>query len=100
MDGAQLTAERSEAGQQVAEREEQLSILVGQILSPGAKLASQLTSAGGALASQIKQTGREATSEAAAAAPKQPQCRSRPPKRSRGSETNASRRSRLQNQAR
>lgn len=38
-------------------REEQLSILLGQILSPGALLASQLTSAGGALASQIKQQG-------------------------------------------
>jgi ribosomal protein L10 len=38
-------------------REEQLSILVGQILGPGSKLASQLTSVGGALASQIKQKG-------------------------------------------
>lgn len=38
-------------------REEQLSILLGQILAPGAMLASQLTSAGGALASQIKQHG-------------------------------------------
>jgi large subunit ribosomal protein L10 len=38
-------------------REEQLSILLGQILSPGALLASQLNSAGGALASQIKQKG-------------------------------------------
>jgi ribosomal protein L10 len=36
-------------------REEQLSILLGQILSPGATLVSQLTSSGGALASQIKQ---------------------------------------------
>lgn len=54
-------------------REEQLSILLGQILSPGAKLASQLTSVGGALASQIKQKAdeedgaapAEATAEAA-----------------------------------
>lgn len=38
-------------------REEQLSILLGQILSPGSLLASQLTSVGGALASQIKQKG-------------------------------------------
>lgn len=38
-------------------REEQLSILLGQILAPGALLASQLTSVGGALASQIKQKG-------------------------------------------
>ena len=36
-------------------RTEQLSLLSGQILSPGANLASQLISAGGALASQIKQ---------------------------------------------
>lgn len=38
-------------------REEQLSLLLGQILSPGAKLVGQLTSIGGALASQIKQKG-------------------------------------------
>jgi len=48
-------------------REEQLSILVGQILSPGALLTSQLNSAGGALASQIVQRG-EGEEEAAAAA--------------------------------
>ena len=35
-------------------RQEQLSILVGQILSPGAKLSGQLLGAGGKLASQIK----------------------------------------------
>jgi len=46
-------------------REEQLSILLGQILAPGAMLASQLTSAGGALASQIKQKA-EGDDEAAA----------------------------------
>ena len=46
-------------------RTEQLSILAGQILSPGANLASQLTSVGGALASQIKQhaAGDEAAGE-------------------------------------
>jgi large subunit ribosomal protein L10 len=36
-------------------RTEQLSLLIGQILSPGANLVSQLNSAGGALASQIEQ---------------------------------------------
>jgi len=36
-------------------REEQLSLLVGQILSPGGLVASQLSSVGGALTSQIKQ---------------------------------------------
>ncbi len=46
-------------------REEQLSILLGQILAPGAMLASQLTSVGGALASQIKQKA-EGDDEAAA----------------------------------
>jgi hypothetical protein len=44
-----------------------LAILVGQILSPGADLASQLTSAGGALASQIEQKGDGAEDEAPAA---------------------------------
>jgi ribosomal protein L10 len=38
-------------------REEQLSILSGQILAPGALLVSQLTAVGGALASQIEQRG-------------------------------------------
>jgi len=36
-------------------REEQLSLLVGQILGPGANLAAQLIGPGGALASQVKQ---------------------------------------------
>jgi len=49
-------------------REEQLSILLGQILSPGAKLSSQLTSVGGALASQIEQKAEGAEDDAPAAA--------------------------------
>jgi large subunit ribosomal protein L10 len=48
-------------------REEQLSILVGQILAPGARLASQLIAGGGALASQIKQHS-ESKEEAAGGA--------------------------------
>ena len=40
-------------------RTEQLSILLGQILSPGANLASQLTSPAGALASQIEKMAEE-----------------------------------------
>ena len=48
--------------------QEQLSLLLGQILSPGAMLVSQLTSAGGALASQIKQTRAKARRSGAAAA--------------------------------
>jgi len=55
MGGAKLEAHEIEAVSKWPTREEQLSLLLGQILSPGAKLASQLTSIGGALASQIKQ---------------------------------------------
>lgn len=55
MDGARLTAEQVRQVSKWPSREEQLSIVAGQILSPGAKLASQLIAAGGALASQIKQ---------------------------------------------
>lgn len=57
MDGARLTPEQVRAVSKWPSRQEQLSILAGQILNPGAMLASQLTSAGGALASQIKQKG-------------------------------------------
>ncbi|MBI2826347.1 MAG: 50S ribosomal protein L10 [Planctomycetia bacterium] len=55
MDGAPLTGEQVQKVSKWPTRQEQLSILMGQILSPGANLASQLTSAGGALASQLKQ---------------------------------------------
>lgn len=55
MDGARLTAEQVKQVSKWPSREEQLSIVAGQILSPGARLASQLTAVGGALASQIKQ---------------------------------------------
>jgi large subunit ribosomal protein L10 len=70
MDGARLTAAQVKEVSKWPSREEQLSILSGQILSPGANLASQLTSAGGALASQIKQKGEgDEPNEAAEAAP-------------------------------
>lgn len=68
MDGARLQAEEVQAVSKWPSREEQLSLLLGQILSPGANLASQLTSVGGALASQIKQHG-EGEGEEEAAAP-------------------------------
>lgn len=55
MDGARLSSSDVGAVSKWPSREEQLSILVGQILAPGALLVSQLTSAGGALASQIKE---------------------------------------------
>ena len=57
MDGEKLGAEEVIQISKWPSREEQLSILVGQILSPGAKLSSQLTAVGGALASQIHQRG-------------------------------------------
>jgi ribosomal protein L10 len=55
MDGAKLTAAEVKNVSTWPSREEQLSLVVGQILSPGATLASQLTAMGGVVASQIKQ---------------------------------------------
>ncbi|MEN6452041.1 MAG: 50S ribosomal protein L10 [Thermoguttaceae bacterium] len=57
MDGERLTAAQVHEVSKWPSRTEQLSLLVGQILSPGAMLASQLTSVAGALASQIEQKG-------------------------------------------
>ncbi len=54
MDGARITAEEVERVSKWPSRDEQLSIVLGQILSPGARLVAQLTAAGGALASQIE----------------------------------------------
>jgi ribosomal protein L10 len=59
MDGERLTAAQVDQVSKWPNRTEQLSILLGQILSPGAMLASQLNSVGGALASQIEQRGKE-----------------------------------------
>ncbi len=59
MDGEHLTAERVKEISKWPNREEQLSLLVGQILSPGANLVSQLLGPGGALASQIEQKAEE-----------------------------------------
>lgn len=55
LDKERLTPEKVTEVSKWPSRAEQLSMLVGQILGPGAQLASQLTSVGGALASQIKQ---------------------------------------------
>jgi ribosomal protein L10 len=63
MDGEHLTAERVKEISKWPNREEQLSILMGQILSPGASLSSQLIGPGGALASQIEQKSEEEESE-------------------------------------
>jgi hypothetical protein len=55
LDGAALSADDVEQVSKWPSRGEQLSLLLGQILSPGANLVSQLCSAGGLLASQIEQ---------------------------------------------
>lgn len=59
MDGEQLSSDRVKEISKWPNRAEQLSILVGQILAPGANLLSQLSAPGGALASQIKQKSEE-----------------------------------------
>ena len=66
MDGAKLSPEQVEEVSKWPSRGEQLSLLMGQILSPGANLVSQFGAAGGALASQIKQKGEEESGEGAA----------------------------------
>ena len=59
MDGEQLTAPQVVAVSKWPSRSEQLSLLMGQVLSPGANLVSQLTAAAGGLASQIEQKGKQ-----------------------------------------
>lgn len=59
LDGAQLAPEDVEKVSKWPSRQEQLSMLLGQILSPGANLMAQVTSPGGLLASQIKQKAEE-----------------------------------------
>lgn len=55
MDGEQLSADRVKEISKWPSRQEQLSILLGQILSPGANLVAALMGPGASLASQIKQ---------------------------------------------
>ena len=59
MEGEHLTAAQVTEVSKWPNREGQLSLLMGQILSPGANLASQLNAPGGALASQIEQLAEE-----------------------------------------
>jgi ribosomal protein L10 len=54
MDGESLSPERVKEISKWPNRAEQLSLLIGQILSPGANLSAQLLGPGGALASQIE----------------------------------------------
>ncbi len=59
MDGELLTVAQVAEVSRWPSRREQLSLLLGQILSPGATLAAQLNGPGGALAGQIAQKGEE-----------------------------------------
>jgi large subunit ribosomal protein L10 len=59
MDGERLDADGLKAVSTWPSREEQVSILVGQILAPGANLSAALLGPGKQLASQIKQVGEE-----------------------------------------
>ena len=54
MEGTKLTPAEIKSISKWPSRMEQLSILVAQILGPGAHLAAQLNGAGGALVSQVK----------------------------------------------
>jgi len=55
LDGAKLTSAEAKDVAKWPTRQEQLSLLVGQFLSPGSKLASQLLGGGGTILGQIKQ---------------------------------------------
>ena len=59
MDGEVLSTAEVVAVSKWPTREEQLSILMGQILGPGATLSGQLLGPGKLLASQVKQKGEE-----------------------------------------
>lgn len=65
MDGERLSPERVREIAKWPNRLEQLSILSGQILSPGAQLVSQILSPGGALASQVQKKADEQAEEKA-----------------------------------
>jgi large subunit ribosomal protein L10 len=70
MDGEALTAEQAVEVSKWPSREEQISLLVGQIVGVGAMLSGQLVGPGAMLASQVKQLaekdGETATEEVAA----------------------------------
>jgi ribosomal protein L10 len=59
MEGEAVSRERLQEISKWPNRQEQLSILSGQILSPGANLSAQLRGPAGQLASQVKQKGEE-----------------------------------------
>lgn len=59
MEGEALTAEQVKQVSKWPNRDEQLSLLVGQILGPGATLAAQILGPGATLAGQVKQKAEE-----------------------------------------
>lgn len=59
MDGEALNAAKVKEISKWPNRQEQLSMLVGQILGPGRQLAGQIKGPGGKLASQIEQAGEK-----------------------------------------
>ena len=63
MDGERLTAEQVEQVSKWPSRDEQLSMLVGQILSPGADLVSQLTRVGRRVGQPDRAEGRRRRAE-------------------------------------
>jgi ribosomal protein L10 len=65
MDGERLTAEKVAEVSKWPNRVGQISIVMGQMLSPGASLLSQLTSPGGKLLSQVKKKSEGAEGDAA-----------------------------------
>jgi ribosomal protein L10 len=69
MDGEKLTPEKVKEISKWPNRLGQISILLGQILSPGSSLLSQINAPGGKLMSQVKKKseGEETAAEAPAA---------------------------------
>jgi large subunit ribosomal protein L10 len=65
MDAAPLSANDIERVSKWPSRQEQLSLLLGQILSPGRRLASQIIGPGGRLASQIEKLATPEPEQAA-----------------------------------
>ena len=63
LDGEHLTRDKVKEISLWPNRQQQLSLLLGQILSPGAKLLSQILAPGGALASQIEKKAQRPEEE-------------------------------------
>ena len=69
MDGEQISADQIAEVAKWPTRTEQLSLLLGQILSVGSRLNGQLIAVGGALASQISEKAKGGEEEAAEGGP-------------------------------